>query len=465
VLGHIVDADGKKMSKSLGNVIDPWIVLDAQGADALRWTLLTAGNPWASRRMSSQIVEEALRKHLMTLWNTYAFWVTYASLEGFAPAAHSLPVTERPIIDRWILAELGDTIETVTDALESLDAATGGRRIERFVDDLSNWYVRRSRRRFWRSSENADTSSAFLTLWECLRAVAQISAPFTPFVSDEIYTNITGPDANAPDSVHLSDWPAVSAEWADDDLRHQMEVVRRVVALGRAARTEAKVRVRQPLARALVVLPSNERDDLSGLAPLVAEELNVKDVEIAHGLEDLVSYSVKPRFNTLGPRFGPRVKEVARALTEADAHALVAELEARDSVALFLEGEEVSLTRDDLDIRVEGREGFSLVQEGAYGVALDLDLTPELRAEGAAREVVRATQDLRKTSGLAVEDRIQLWLSGAGELADAMRAHEDFIAGETLATATHHGPPPANAAATTVAVDGGVVEVGLQKQS
>jgi isoleucyl-tRNA synthetase len=463
VLGHIVDARGKKMSKSLGNVIDPWTVLNDQGADALRWTLLTAGNPWASRRMSAQIVEEALRKHLMTLWNTYAFWITYASLEAFDPGSHSLPVTERPVIDRWILAELGDTVEVVTDALDSLDAASGGRRLERFVDDLSNWYVRRSRRRFWRSGEDADTASAFLTLWECLVTLAQISAPYTPFVSDEIYTNLTAPAAGAPDSVHLSDWPVVPAEWADDGLRRQMSVVRRVVALGRSARTEAKVRVRQPLARALVVLPSNEREDLSSLAPLVAEELNVKDVEMAHGLEQLVSYSVKPRFNALGPRFGRRVKDVASKLEESDAHALVAELEARDIVTLSLDGEEVSLSRDDLDVRVEGREGFSLVQDGAYGVALDLDLTPELRAEGAAREVVRATQDLRKTSGLAVEDRIELWLSGTGDLGDALRRHEGFIAGETLATATHHEEAPPDAVATRVEIDGGVVEVGLRK--
>jgi isoleucyl-tRNA synthetase len=463
VLGHIVDANGKKMSKSLGNVIDPWTVLDAQGADALRWTLLTAGNPWASRRMSAQIVEEALRKHLMTLWNTYAFWITYASLEGFDPGSQSLPVTERPVIDRWILAELGDTVEVVTATLDSLDAASGGRRLESFVDDLSNWYVRRSRRRFWRSGQDADTASAFLTLWECLVTVAQISAPYTPFVSDEIYTNLTSPAAVAPDSVHLSDWPVVPPEWADDDLRHQMSVVRRVVALGRSARTEAKVRVRQPLARALVVLPSNEREDLSSLAPLVAEELNVKDVEIAHGLEELVSYSIKPRFNTLGPRFGRRVKDVAKKLEESDAHALVAELEARDTVTLSLDGEEISLSREDLDVRVEGREGFSLVQDGAYGVALDLDLTPELKAEGAAREVVRATQDLRKTSGLAVEDRIELWLSGAGNLGDALRRHESFIAGETLATATHHKGAPPDAVATRVEIDGGVVEVGLRK--
>jgi isoleucyl-tRNA synthetase len=465
VLGHIVDANGKKMSKSVGNVIDPWTVLDAQGADALRWTLFTAGNPWASRRMSSQIVEEVLRKHLMTFWNTYAFWVTYASLERFDPSAHSLPVAQRPVLDRWILAELADTVDVVTKALDGLDATTGGRRLEGFVDDLSNWYVRRSRRRFWKSGQDADTTSAFLTLWECLVTVAQLTAPFMPFVSDEIYTNLTSPLSDAPDSVHLGDWPVADPGATDDALREQMALARRLVSLGRSARTEAKVRVRQPLARALVVLPSDGSHNLGGLEWLVAEELNVKDVEVAHGLEELVSYSVKPRFNVLGPRYGSRVKGIARELDRGDAHGVVAELGSAGRITLSVDGEEIQLTSDDLDVRVEGREGFSLVQEGAYGVALDLDLTPELRAEGAAREVVRATQDLRKTSGLAVDDRIELWLSADGDLGAALNSHQAFIAGETLATQTHLSPPPADIESTMVEVEDGAVKVGLKKQA
>jgi isoleucyl-tRNA synthetase len=348
--------------------------------------------------------------------------------------------------------------------LERFDATTGGRRLEAFVDDLSNWYVRRSRRRFWKSGQDADTTAAFLTLWECLVAVAQLSAPYMPFLCDEIYTNLTAPIAGAPDSIHLSDWPAADPGAVDDELRAQMALVRRVVTLGRSARTEAKVRVRQPLARALVVLPSDESEDLGGLAWLVAEELNVKDVEIAHGLEELVSYSVKPRFNALGPRFGARVKDVARELAAVDAHQIVAGLESAGSITLSVNGEDVELSRDDLDVRVEGREGFSLVQEGALGVALDLDLTIDLKAEGTAREVVRATQDLRKTSGLAVEDRIELWLSAEGELAAAVAAHEDFIAGETLATTTHLSSAPSDARTTTVEVDGGAIHVGLKKQ-
>ncbi|MDQ4026114.1 MAG: isoleucine--tRNA ligase, partial [Actinomycetota bacterium] len=254
-LGLIVDVQGRKMSKSLGNVIDPWVVLDAQGADALRWYLLTSGSPWSARRVSVEIIEESLRKYLLTLWNTYSFWVTYASLEGFDPSALDVPVSERPEIDRWILAELDHTVREVTDALEGFDATRGGRRLDRFVDDLSNWYVRRSRRRFWRSASDEDTRVAFLTLWECLVTVAKLGAPYTPFVSDEIFTNLTGRD-----SVHLEDWPEPDGFRADDDLRRRMQLVRRLVTLGRSARTEAKVRVRQPLAKAVVVLPSAEVD-------------------------------------------------------------------------------------------------------------------------------------------------------------------------------------------------------------
>ncbi|MFN2587428.1 MAG: isoleucine--tRNA ligase [Actinomycetota bacterium] len=458
-LGHIVDAQGRKMSKSLGNVIDPWVVLDAQGADALRWYLLTAGSPWSARRVSVEIIEESLRKYLLTLWNTYSFWVTYASLEGFDPSALDVAVSERPEIDRWILAELDHTVREVTDSLEGFDATRGGRRLDRFVDDLSNWYVRRSRRRFWRSASDEDTRVAFLTLWECLVTVAKLTAPYTPFVADEIFTNLTGRD-----SVHLEDWPEPDGFRADDDLRRRMQLVRRLVTLGRSARTEAKMRVRQPLAKAVVVLPRAEVDDLAGLEELLAEELNVRAIEVARGLGELVSYTIKPSFKALGPRFGARVRDVAAALAQADAHALVAALEAEGAATIEVDGETVSLTRDELDVRVSGRKGFSLAQEAHYGVALDLNVTPELAAEGVAREVIRAVQDLRKSSGLAVEDRIELWLSSdEQDVAAALERHRDLIAREVLATSTTSGDAPAGAAADDVTLDAGSARVGLRK--
>jgi isoleucyl-tRNA synthetase len=464
-LGLIVDGDGRKMSKSLGNMLDPWTVLDDQGADALRWYMFTSGTPWSARRVSSEIVHDTMRKFLLTLWNTYSFWVTYASLERFSPTDDAPPVHERPEMDRWVLAELDDAVREVTDALEAFDATRGGRRIDRFVDDLSNWYVRRTRRRFWQSREEADTRAAFATLWECLLTTVKLAAPYTPFVADEIFTNLTGPDAHAPESVHLASWPAPDTARSDTELRHRMALVRRLVALGRAARTDAGVRVRQPLRRAIVVMPPDETGELGHLEALVRDELNVKSIEPMTEMRELVTYSVKPNFKVLGPRLGADVKVVARALAQADAHEIVASLARDGAVTVTVDGDEVALAADDLDVRVEGREGFSLARDGPYGVALDVDITPALLAEGVAREVVRAIQDLRKLSGLRVEDRIELWLSSAQDgVAGALHEHRDVIAAEVLATATHVGePPPADAALDEVGLDHGAVTIGLRR--
>ncbi|MDQ3218643.1 MAG: isoleucine--tRNA ligase [Actinomycetota bacterium] len=463
-LGHIVDSDGRKMSKRLGNVIDPWEVVNKHGADALRWYMITGGTPWSARRVSHDIIQESLRRYLLTLWNTYSFWVTYASLESFDPKNCSVPVAQRSELDRWILAELDDTVRHMSASLEAFDATGAGRRLDRLVDDLSNWYVRRSRRRFWKSAAEADTKAAFLTLWECLVTIAKLSAPFTPFVADEIYTNLTGTGAEEHESVHLARWPQPDAARADDSLRTGMALARRLVALGRAARTDARVRVRQPLSRALIVMPRAEADLLEDLEPLMAEELNVKAVEVAHGLQELVTYSIRPNFKLLGPRFGATVKDVARALSAADAQALTESLESTGNAIVDLDGEPVSLSADELDVRIEGREGFSLAREGAYGVALDLELDGELIAEGIAREVVRAVQELRKSSGLAVSDRIELWLESEDEtVAEALEQHRDAIASEVLATTVNvneHSLPEAQE--TELALDQGAVRIVLR---
>jgi len=445
-LGLLVDTEGRKMSKSLGNDVDPWAPINEFGADATRWLLLTGGSPWQARRIGVHMIQESLRKYLMTLWNTYSFWVTYASLEDFNPTGLEIDVGDRSEMDRWVLAELDDTVRTVTDALEEFDPTRSGRRIERFVDDLSNWYVRRSRRRFWNTSASGDggrdTQAAFLTLWECLTTVARLTAPFTPFIADEMYTNLTSPDDTAHDSVHLDDWPEPDDARADDELRARMALARKITTLGRSARTDAKVRVRQPLARALVVLPSSEVGRLEDLRSLVAEELNVKSVEVASGLEELVDYTLKPNFKSLGPRFGKQVGQIAGALAKADAHALVRTIESGGTAMLPVGDTEVELGADDLDIRVVGRTGFALAQDGPHGVALDLDLDDELVDEGVARDVVRAVQDLRKSSGLDVEDRIELWLAtNQADIARALRTHSDYIASEVLASQLHLETP------------------------
>jgi isoleucyl-tRNA synthetase len=465
-LGLLVDTEGRKMSKSLGNIIDPWVPINDFGADATRWHLLTGGNPWQARKVGVHMIQESLRKHLMTLWNTYSFWVTYASLERFDPTKLHIDAAERSEMDRWVLAELDDTVRIVTESLDNLEAAPAGRRIERFVDDLSNWYVRRSRRRFWNTSgsDPRDTEAAFLTLWECLTTVALLTAPFTPFIADDVYTNLTSVDDAAHDSVHLASWPTPDDTRRDDALRSSMALARKVVTLGRAARTDAKVRVRQPLARALVVLPANEVEQIERLRSLVADELNVKTVEVASGLEELVDYTLKPNFKTLGPRYGKRVGEIAGVLGQSDAHAIVRAIEEQGRARLSLGDSEVELTGEDLDIRVAGREGFSLAQDGPHGVALDLDLSDDLIAEGVAREVVRAVQDLRKSSGLEVEDRIALWL--AAEEAGVRRAletHADAIASEVLATALHLESPAdaAGLATDTINIHDGTLTAWL----
>ncbi|MDQ4064712.1 MAG: isoleucine--tRNA ligase, partial [Actinomycetota bacterium] len=408
VLGHIVDAEGRKMSKSLGNVIDSSLVLDTLGADALRWYMLTGGNPWANRRLSVEIIQESLRKFLLTLWNTYSFWVTYAAIENFDPRSHDMPVADRPEMDRWILAELDDTVRAVTAGLDDFDTASGGRRLDRFVDDLSNWYVRRNRRRFWRSGTDADTTAAFLTLWECLVSVAQLTAPFTPFVADAIYTNLTAPDDSAADSVHLARWPAPNDARVDDALRTKMQLARRLVSLGREVRTSAKVRTRQPLRNALVAAPAEELGLIADVAETIADELNVKNIEVVSDLGEYVTYSVKPNFKLLGPRFGPRVKDIAAALSKQNHAEVVITAQNSGSYNLRIGDETITLELGELDIRQEPKPGFTAAFEGGYGVALDLTIDEELRAEGIAREVIRGIQDLRKKTGLAVEDRIAL---------------------------------------------------------
>ncbi|MEA2486883.1 MAG: isoleucyl-tRNA synthetase, partial [Actinomycetota bacterium] len=457
-LGHIVDAEKRKMSKSLGNVIEPFSMLDEVGADALRWYMFTSGTPWSPRPVSLELVQESLRRYLLTLWNTYSFWVTYASLEGFDPTPDHIPVHERPEMDRWILAELDDTVREMTHSFDEFDATTGGRRLDRLVDDLSNWYVRRSRRRFWRSAKDADTRSAFLTLWECLVTIARLTAPYTPFIADEIFVNLTSADPSAPESVHLSTWPEPDGVRADDDLRHRMSLVRRLVVLGRSARTEATIKVRQPLAKALLVVPASQARDLDGLEDTIAEELNVKEVEVAAGLDELVTYSVKPNFRALGPRFGKSMKEVAAALGRVDPATLVRSLDNDDHAEIEMDGETIELSRDELDVRIEGRSGFSLARDGAYGVALDVEITPDLAAEGLAREVVRTVQELRKSSGLAVEDRIELWIDSDASTTSSLRAHESYIAGEVLATTVRFDRAP-DATNTAEAGDGVTVAV------
>jgi isoleucyl-tRNA synthetase len=407
----------------------------------------------------------------MTLWNTYSFWVTYARLESFDPTRHDIPVAQRSEMDRWVLAELDDTIREVTAALEAFDATHAGRRIERFVDDLSNWYVRRSRRRFWSPSAQTQADekqaatpadekvAAYLTLHECLVAVAKLVAPFTPFVADEIYTNLDGDE----DSVHLCDYPKPDEALIDRELDFDMAVARRTVELGRAARSQAKIKVRQPLREAVVVADERERAAIARLEQLVLDELNVKEISYVGEAEELAQYEVKPNFRTLGPRFGPRMAAVADAIGALDPAGVAAALDRGENIEISIDGRTESLGAEDLSLVMLPRKGYQLERQANYAVALRLDLDEELRREGVAREVVHAVQNARKGAGLRVEDRIELALWGDVRLLEAVRDHADYVAGETLATRLElDGSRAEDAHTETTRIEGSELAIALK---
>jgi isoleucyl-tRNA synthetase len=434
-LGFIVDADGQKMSKSKGNIIDPWYLFDTQGADALRWYFFSAGQPWTARRVFEDGIRESTRQTLLTLWNVFSFFATYADLDGWQPEAGWSPSSPAPeathVLDRWILGELADTAGEVTEALDGFDALRAAQRIGRLVDDLSNWYVRRSRPRFWKSSDPA----AHATLHHVLVKTAELLAPFTPFLADELWGTLTGGL-----SVHAADWPSPPASAADPGLVAEMAAARTLVALGRAARTDARIRTRQPLRRALVLHPGVELS--AEVRAEIAEELNVHALEDVDTLGDLVSWTVVPNFRALGPRLGPKVNEVKAALAAADGSALQRALEADGQVEVA----GVVLGADEVQVRAESHGDLALAQEGPWAVALDLELDEGLRVEGAARELVRIVNDLRKEQGFAIADRIDVSLHATGRAADAVASHGSWLAGEVLALRLEVvGSPPEGA--------------------
>jgi isoleucyl-tRNA synthetase len=443
-LGHLVDEHGRKMSKSLGNVLDAFKLLDRYGADVLRWFMLASGSPWVARRLGTKALEEVTRSFFLTLWNTYAFFTLYARLEDFRPTA--APQGGLTPLDRWALARLAETVEGVTADLDAYDATGGARRLAAFVDDLSNWYVRLSRRRFWRGGGDGG-QAAFDTLWRCLSTVSLLLAPYAPFLAEELWQGLVvavggrvDPDLPAPDSVHLAAWPRPVPGDGDAALLKAMAEVRRLVGLGRQARTEARVKVRQPLARAVVTVDPRLRDQVDPLLDLVADELNVKQVTFAKGEGGLVAFRLVPNFRALGPRLGAKAPAVAAAVRAGDAAELAPRLAAGERVTLEVEGGPVELGPEEVGVVEEPVTGWRVVREGTASVALDLEVTAELRREGLARDLVRAVQDLRKAAGLAVDDRIELAVRAEGEVAEAVAAHRDHLLGETLATALYRAP-------------------------
>lgn len=472
-LGLLLGQDGRRMSKSLGNVVDPWEVIDRFGADAVRWFLVAGGSPWAPRRVHMEAFADVVRQLLLTVWNTYHFFVTYANLDR-PHLASAPPPRDRPVLDRWAMSQLHGTVAIVREAMEGYDATGACRRIGQFVDDLSNWYVRRSRRRFWdparaagdasRSGSAArDKLAAYATLHQCLAVLVGLMAPITPFIADEIYRNLVAErDPGAPESVHLTDFPVLDPGLIDPALDEAMAVARQIVSLGHQVRTAAKVRVRQPLARAVVHVPGDP-GRLQPLLTLVAEELNVKHVSFTESAEELSGWRAKPNFRVLGPRLGRRVQDVA-AVLQGDDGTLASQFARGEGVALTLDGEgPISLGPEDVELIQETRSGWGVASDGAVTVALDLEPDEELRQEGFAREVVRAVQDLRKSAGLEVADRIVLGIEASPEVWAALEPHKGFLAQEVLALEVLDQAVERPTGAVDVDLDGSRVRVSLRR--
>jgi isoleucyl-tRNA synthetase len=437
-LGHILAEDGRKMSKHLGNILEPISLMDAHGADALRWFMLCAGSPWSARRVGHKVLDEIASKVLRTYWSLASFQSLYARANDWAPAtpAGTGGSAERTVLDRWALSRTHSVAAEVDDALENFDTARAGKHLGELIDDLSNWYVRRSRRRFWDGEP-----AALATLHECLEILTRLLAPFVPFVTEKVWQALFA-EVSALDSVHLASWPTAEESLRQPELDEQVALVRRLVELGRAARAESKVKTRQPLAQALIsapgwtALPTELRDQ-------VREELNVAVLARLAEADELVELSVKPNFRELGRRFGKRTQQVASAISAADPAQFVASYRAGNA-SVEVAGEQFAIGGDEVVITETPRSGWAVAGAGAETVALDLELTHELRLLGLLRDIVRAVQEARKTAGLDVTDRIELWwrVGGSPEPAEALRVHGDQLAAEVLAVAVHEGSPP-----------------------
>jgi isoleucyl-tRNA synthetase len=437
-LGHIVAEDGRKMSKHLGNVVEPMALMEEHGADAVRWWMLAAGSPWASRRLGHAAIAETVRKVILTYWNTAAFLSLYARSAGWTPADGAPEPGSRPVLDRWLASQTAALTRDVTAALEDFDTQRAGQLLARYVDEVSNWYVRRSRRRFW-----AGDPAAMMTLHETLDTLTRLMAPMAPFVTERVWGDIVAAvDPQVPRSVHLATWPQGQESRIDAGLGARMALARRLVELGRAARAQAKVKTRQPLSRALVgrqawtALGADLRAE-------VCEELNVGALEPLGSAEgELVDFSVKANYRALGKRFGKQTPAVAAAIAGADPAALAAALRSGDERAsVAVDGVEVALGAEELIVTERPRQGWSVANDQGETIALDLERSAELERAGLAREVIRSLQEVRKSAGLDISDRIHLWWAADGELAAAVREHAELIAAEVLAVALREEEP------------------------
>ena len=431
VLGHVQDKEGRKMSKHIGNVVDPWVLLDNQGADAVRWYFYTSSMPWLPNRFSAEAVSESQRKYMGTFWNTYAFYILYADIDGFDPTRHKLVRDNLTPMDRWILSRLNTLIGHVEAYLDDLKMTEAGREMQDFMDDLSNWYVRRCRERYWGKDMTADKEAAYMTLYTVLKTMALISAPFTPFMSETMYQNMVRTvDKSAPESIHLCDWPKNDESFIDPELEANMAAVLDIVVLGRSARNAANIKNRQPVASMYV--QGKALPDM--YVSIIADELNVKEVKFVDDASSFISYRVKPQLKTLGPRYGKLLPKINQYLAgEGVGNAVVAAHNRGESYKFDIDGTEISLAAEDVLVSTEENAGFVTVTEHDLSVVLDTNLTPELIEEGFVREIVSKVQTMRKEAGFEVTDHIVLSHHGNSLIEGIFARHGAEIAADTLA--------------------------------
>lgn len=431
VLGHVQDKEGRKMSKHIGNVVDPWVLLDNQGADAVRWYFYTSSMPWLPNRFSAEAVSESQRKYMGTFWNTYAFYILYADIDNFDPTRHKLVRENLTPMDRWILSRLNTLTGHVEAYLDDLKMTEAGREMQDFMDDLSNWYVRRCRERYWGKDMTTDKEAAYMTLYTVLKTMALISAPFTPFMSETMYQNMVRTvDKDAPESIHLCDWPKKDESFIDPELEANMAAVLDIVVLGRSARNAANIKNRQPVASMYV--QGKALPDM--YVSIIADELNVKEVKFVDDASSFISYRVKPQLKTLGPRYGKLLPKINQYLAgEGVGNAVVAAHNRGESYKFDIDGTEISLAAEDVLVSTEENAGFVTVTEHDLSVVLDTNLTPELIEEGFVREIVSKVQTMRKEAGFEVTDHIVLSHHGNSLIEGIFARHGAEIAADTLA--------------------------------
>ena len=431
VLGHVQDENGQKMSKSKGNAVDPFDALEKYGADAIRWYFYINSAPWLPNRFHGKAVVEGQRKFMSTLWNTYAFFVLYANIDEFDPTKYTLDYDQLPVMDKWLLSKLNSVVKAVDENLANYKIPESARALQEFVDEMSNWYVRRSRERFWAKGMEQDKINAYMTLYTALVTISKAAAPMIPFMTEDMYQNLVrSVDKNAPESIHLCDFPEVKTEWINKELEEDMEALLKVVVLGRAARNTANIKNRQPIGT-MYVKSEKEMDQF--YTDIIADELNVKEVKFAKDVESFISYSFKPQLRTVGPKYGKLLGGIRTALTELNGTAAMKELKETGLLTLDINGNKVELAEEDLLIETAQTEGYVTETDGDTSVVLDTNLTPELIEEGFVREIISKIQTMRKEAGFEVMDKICIYAKDNERITELMNNHKEEIMSEVLA--------------------------------